>query len=302
MHLNRTAGAAACGLGLATLLAACTNARVSSVAPSDSKCQVDAAAEPAQFGPEGGRGTVRIRAARDCGWTVAALAAWIAVTASTDGQGDALVPFTVAANPRPVARAGDLRVEDATVGLAQAGAACRFTLDRRAEQVSAAGGRVTFQLQTLDGCAWDAASSVPWLTILRGRSGNTSETVDVRVDANAGAARSGTLRVAGETFTVTQDGATGTPTPGPTPTPPPSPVPQPEPVSVRLEGLISDVSGVCPAVRFTLDGYSVRASSRTDFEGRCAHLSDGDTVRVEGLANGDRTVDATAIELKKNAR
>jgi hypothetical protein len=57
------------------------------------------------------------------------------------------------------------------------------------------------------GCNWTATSNVSWITITSGSSGSGSGTVNYSVAANTSAsARTGTLTIAGQTFTVTQQG------------------------------------------------------------------------------------------------
>lgn len=304
-HFVRTAGAAAIAAVLAGLASGCTSTRTSSVAPSDSKCQVSAVAEPSQFNAAGGRGSLTIRAARDCGWTVAPQAAWVSMGGDTNGQGDAVISYTVASNPRPVSRAGDVLVDTTRLQLTQSGAPCHYALSERTSSIAAVGGTVSFRVETLDGCAWTAGSDVGWMTITRGASGSNSGTVDVRVATNSGAARVGTVRAAGETYTVSQAAsttATPTPTPTPAPAPGPTPTPTPTPTSVTLEGRVSGLTGTCPSVRFVTDGQTVVTSSATEFDRRCSDLSNGDTVKVRGLAFADGRVEATLVEIKKNDR
>jgi hypothetical protein len=57
------------------------------------------------------------------------------------------------------------------------------------------------------GCPWTAVSNnAGWLHVTAGASGTGNGTVSYTVDANAGAARYGTITVAGQTFIVTQGG------------------------------------------------------------------------------------------------
>ncbi len=56
------------------------------------------------------------------------------------------------------------------------------------------------------GCTWTASSQVPWLSVASGAGGSGGGTVQVDVQANTGAQRLGTATIAGQTFTVTQDG------------------------------------------------------------------------------------------------
>ncbi len=55
-----------------------------------------------------------------------------------------------------------------------------------------------------DGCAWTASSNASWLTITSGASGSGAGAVQYTAAATTGPARSGTLTVAGQTFTVNQ--------------------------------------------------------------------------------------------------
>ena len=59
----------------------------------------------------------------------------------------------------------------------------------------------------LDDCNWTASSSDPsWLIITSGNNGTGDGTVNYSVSANTGSSRTGTITIAGKTFTVTQDG------------------------------------------------------------------------------------------------
>ena len=62
-------------------------------------------------------------------------------------------------------------------------------------------------MTTNSGCGWTAASNASWISISSGASGNGSGSVGFSVAANTGVARSGTLTIAGETFTVNQAAA-----------------------------------------------------------------------------------------------
>jgi hypothetical protein len=54
-------------------------------------------------------------------------------------------------------------------------------------------------------CAWTATANVGWLTLSSGASGTGNGTVAFTVAVNTGAARSGTLTIGGQTFTVSQN-------------------------------------------------------------------------------------------------
>jgi hypothetical protein len=56
-------------------------------------------------------------------------------------------------------------------------------------------------------CGWTAVSNSSFITVNSGASGTGNGTVGFTVAANTGPARTGTITIAGQTFTVTQDGA-----------------------------------------------------------------------------------------------
>jgi hypothetical protein len=69
---------------------------------------------------------------------------------------------------------------------------------------AAAGGSGTIHITVPDGVSWTAASSLNWVSITGGASGAGTGDVTYRVVANPGAARSGTITVAGQSFAVEQ--------------------------------------------------------------------------------------------------
>jgi len=79
---------------------------------------------------------------------------------------------------------------------------CSYTLNPAGANVSAAGGNASFAVTAPAGCAWTAASNAAWLTTASAGSGNG--TVEFAFSANAGAARTASITVGGQTFTVNQ--------------------------------------------------------------------------------------------------
>jgi hypothetical protein len=70
--------------------------------------------------------------------------------------------------------------------------------------MSAGAGSGTVPVTAPSGCAWTAASNASWLTIASGQSGSGNGSVAFNATANVGPSRTGTLTIAGKTFTVTQ--------------------------------------------------------------------------------------------------
>ena len=91
-------------------------------------------------------------------------------------------------------------------------AQCSFSLTPNTASFAAAGGNglVTIAANASN-CARTATSNAPWITVSFGSPGTGNGTVGYTVLANTSVqARTGTLNVAGQTFTVTQAGATCT--------------------------------------------------------------------------------------------
>jgi hypothetical protein len=98
------------------------------------------------------------------------------------------------------------------------GGGCTYSLSSTSQNFASAGGSGSFTVTTAASCAWSAVSSVSWITTSSSGSGNG--TVNFTVAANTGSARTGTITVGGQTFTVSQGAPSGCPaaaiTPGQT--------------------------------------------------------------------------------------
>ncbi|MQA30720.1 MAG: hypothetical protein GEU82_12930, partial [Luteitalea sp.] len=152
---------------------------------------------------------VAVAAAAGCTWTAASGVPWITVTSGATGSGNGTVGFSVAANPG-AARTGTLTIAGRTFTVTQtaAPAACTYTITPAGQSLAAGGGAGTpVAVAAAAGCTWTAASGVPWITVTSGATGSGNGTVGFSVAANTGAARTGTLTIAGRTFTVTQAAA-----------------------------------------------------------------------------------------------
>jgi len=82
--------------------------------------------------------------------------------------------------------------------------ACSYTLSATSQSFAAAGGTGTVGVTAPSGCAWTAISNADWITVTGGASGSGNGTVSYSVSANSGTARTGTMTIAGQTFTVSQ--------------------------------------------------------------------------------------------------
>ena len=298
---------AVAGVLLATQ--ACTQSSTSVAEPSSSKCQITATNQPSSFPAAGGRGAVSIAATRDCAWSIAANAPWIAFAGERAGHGDAVIDYTVSENPVPSPRNGMLTVDAVQLALNQAAAPCTYSIDPPEASIGAGGGSLSFTVTILTGCPWSSVSNAPWIAVSRGASGTASATVELTVGENGGSARDGTVSVAGRTFTARQTGASaappGPPSPAPAP-PPPAPAPAPTPTpppptpeTLEFEGSVFGLVGECPNLTFTAAGRIVVTNGSTEFKkGRCRDLSFGDRVKVRGTTALGSPVTADRIEFK----
>ena len=84
-------------------------------------------------------------------------------------------------------------------------AVCTYTLAPASVSLGSNPTAGSVTVTTTPGCFWTAVSNTPWLTITSGASGYTSGSVNFMVGVNPiDQARSGTLTVGGQTFTVNQ--------------------------------------------------------------------------------------------------
>ncbi len=94
-----------------------------------------------------------------------------------------------------------------TVRVAFAGnQACNYTLSASSQNIVSGGGAGSVNVTAQSGCAWTATSNAAFITITSGANGTGNGAVNFTVAANPGNQRTGTLTIAGQTFTVTQNG------------------------------------------------------------------------------------------------
>jgi hypothetical protein len=267
-----------------------------------------------------------VTVARECAWTASSQSAWLSFTSATNGQGDGTVGFRVAQNSDPVSRAGAILVEDQRVGVGQDPAPCTYRVTLPSSTANPAGESLAAQVDTASVCQWTTATNASWITIAP-QSASGARTVSVVVSANTGAARSGSLTIAGQSMTLTQSPQpptpqpaptpapqptpTPTPTPAPTPTPtptptppqpvpnpPPAPTPPPAPQAITIEGKIAKLSGSCPNLEFDVKDTTVLTTINTTItHGSCKDLKKNTSVTVTG-SMGSQGLLATRVEIQ----
>ena len=88
------------------------------------------------------------------------------------------------------------------------GASCSYSLSSSSQSFGSTGGSGTLNVITTAGCSWSAASNASWISITAGSSGTGNGTVSYSVAADSGSSRTGTLTIAGRTYSVSQTGTT----------------------------------------------------------------------------------------------
>jgi hypothetical protein len=150
----------------------------------------------------GGNGSVAVVTDAACTWSSRSDASWIVITAGQTGTGSGTVRFSVDPWIGP-ARSGTLTIDGRPFTVTQA-TGCRYTIDSPSQSVAAVGGSGNVTVHAAAGCGWSANASVPWLMVVSGTTGSGDGRVQFTVAASTGPARSGTLTVADQAFTVTQ--------------------------------------------------------------------------------------------------
>jgi fibronectin type 3 domain-containing protein len=152
-------------------------------------------------------GSFFVNADSGCVWSASTTNNWLHTTTSAAGNG--AVNYTVDSNSSSSSRVGTITVAGRGYIVIQAGAAagCTYTISSSAAGFPSAGGSSNVTVTTSSGCSWNVSNSPFWLTITSNSNGIGSASVDYVVAANAStSARSATLTIAGNNYTVSQNG------------------------------------------------------------------------------------------------
>ena len=175
--------------------------------PAQPTCTFTLSATSMTMGAAGGSGSVTVTTGNQCAWAASSGVNWITATGGTAVTGPGAFTFNVAALTGTASRTGSLTVAGQAVSVTQQGVACAYTLLPASRTVDAAGATAAFDVNTDAACAWTAAPTVPWLSVVSGGSGSGNAAVTYRAAPNPDAAsRTGSLTVGGQSHTVTQTG------------------------------------------------------------------------------------------------
>jgi hypothetical protein len=170
-----------------------------------SSCSSTLSPTSASVGASAGTGSLTVNASRSCAWTAVSNASWITITAGANGALNGKVNYSFTANSGTAPRSGTITVAGQTFTVTQAGFVCSWSLSATSVSVKATASNGSVNVLADSPCAWTAVSNVAWITVMSGSSaGSGNGTVNYSVAANPGVARSGTITIAGITYTVNQ--------------------------------------------------------------------------------------------------
>lgn len=176
------------------------------VTQAGAPCTFSLSSTGASVAAAGGTTSANVTASNTaCTWAATSNAGWISVTAGATGTGNGSVGMNVAANTGTTSRTGTVSIAGQTFTVTQNASTCTASITPNNQQTTAAGGNGSLAVFTGASCAWTAVSNAPWVTITNGESGTGNGSVFFTIAANSGTStRTGTLTVAGQTFTVFQ--------------------------------------------------------------------------------------------------
>ena|GEM_PF-3371937 len=145
-------------------------------------------------------------------WSATSNRPWIEVIGGT-GSGSGSFQVKLAPNFSTASRTGSVTVSDKVIQVTQGFATATFELGSNSAHYPYEGGNGNVPVTVDDPNApWTAVSNNPWITITNGGSHTGSGTVQYTVALNPDEEpRTGTITIAGKTFTVTQDENPGEP-------------------------------------------------------------------------------------------
>ncbi|HKP92964.1 MAG TPA: BACON domain-containing carbohydrate-binding protein [Chthoniobacterales bacterium] len=158
------------------------------------------------FGSGGGSVNIDIATTNGCPWTATTDSDWMTLGAGNgSGSGPATITVWTNANETTATRIGHVTVAGQVLTITQDGIYCSYNISPTNRSFAADGGSAFVNMAAADACSWSATSNDNWITITSGASGSGYGTIYYSVGANrTGSPRTGTLSIAGQTFTITQ--------------------------------------------------------------------------------------------------
>ena len=186
-----------------TIIVAGHAVTIEQAAPAPPACSYSLAPTTRNVGREAEEFSVEVSAPGACAWAAASEASWI-TTDNRNRTGNGSFRIAVSGNAG-APRTGTVRVASETFTVRQAGG-CTYAIKPAWYHAGRGPDNIRVDVTAPNGCTWSARSPVTWATVTEGRDGSGDGTVQLRVDANSGPARTTQLTIAGEPFDLRQDG------------------------------------------------------------------------------------------------
>lgn len=157
----------------------------------------------------GGTGSFQVQT--NCVWASGSQASFLSLTSPSSGSLNGTLSYTVAPNLCVAPRTGAIAVQAGgalgplqTFQVTEAGSPANLTVTPTSLTAPAGASTGTLAVATDNSCSWSAYSDVSWLSITGNASGNGNYNLQYSILANTSAARTGSIHVGAQLFTVTQ--------------------------------------------------------------------------------------------------
>jgi Viral BACON domain len=165
------------------------------------------------IGSASGSLTITVTTTGGCPWTAVSNASFITIKSGGSGTGNGAVTLDVTANTGSSSRSGTVTIAGQTVTITQSGtSSCTFSLSITSATLPAVGGTQTIGVTASSpSCTWTAQSNASFVSITNANFGTGNGNVVLSIKANAGAQRTGTVTLADQTLTITENEPFSTP-------------------------------------------------------------------------------------------
>ncbi len=158
-----------------------------------------------QATPSGGFYNIGVQTPAYCSWSVSGLPDWVTGTIPVSVTGPSTITLVVAPDSS-ASRSAIITVAGIPVNVSQV--VCTYAINPGGQAFTTFGGVGMVTVTAPPGCAWSATNTIPFVSFSGPLNGSGPGAVNFQVSANGGGDRSGTLTVAGLSFTVEQQSPT----------------------------------------------------------------------------------------------
>ena len=164
-------------------------------------CSYSIGSAAGRMAAAGGSLTVAVNTAEGCRWDVASQSTWITIRSGASGTTSGQVELIVASNSGPE-REGLVTIAGRTYSVIQE-SGCNYNISPPPLDMPGGGGILAFGITTGPACSWTAAGGAAWVSVSPA-GGSGPGLVQFAIAANPGISRTTVLRVAGQSYSITQ--------------------------------------------------------------------------------------------------